>query len=363
MENQVNNSLTDSEIQQNYGNIQLLNYKKISEPATLFVQGKEYFQQYHKFLAGYTLLKFVASFVIIILRLTLFSDEQPFKDYNYIFDVAYLEIWMYLSLSHSFFGFIYYIKLILLIDNSMQSQRVAKELGYLIEFYVPSNFSDQQMENYIDEQLIIQNREILIRQGITGQQDDQRRITQIGSEIKKKLLKNNQCLNLHGKTCFIAFQFIQLWSILFYFQSQNSQDEVGTYKFITMYKGYIFSVVFIGVYQYLEIYITVLLIIIFLPILLIYSLCLWFNKYFNKRNQNTKIDDSLNEALFSSLDNVDDKECSICMTQFQDQEYIVTLPCSSTHRFHSSCIRSWLQVNNKCPLCRSEVNISSEDIL
>ncbi|CAD8158801.1 unnamed protein product [Paramecium pentaurelia] len=363
MANQVNNNLIDNDIQQSFQNFQILNQNKIEQPASLFDQGKEQFQQQHKFLAVFSLLKFVAATIIIILRQTLFSNEQPIKQYNHLFDVAYLEIWIYLSCLHSFFAFIYYIKLLRLIDDIMQSQKVAKEMGYLIEFYIPNSFSDQQMQNYIDEQIKMQNQEIFIRQRINDQGNDSRRFNQISNEIKKTLLKNNLSLNLHGKSCFIAFQFIQLWCIIFYFYSQTNKNQEEMYKFITMYKGYIFSVVFIGVYQYLQIYIMVLLVIIFLPILLIYSLYNWLNKHFNKKYKQIKIDDSLQEALFSSLEIVDDKECSICMTQFLDQEYIVTLPCSSTHRFHSSCIRSWLQVNNKCPLCRSEVNIYSEDNL
>ena len=47
-----------------------------------------------------------------------------------------------------------------------------------------------------------------------------------------------------------------------------------------------------------------------------------------------------------------DNECAICMQGYVVNEKIITLTCSEKHHFHSDCIISWLQVNNKCPLCR-----------
>ncbi|CAD8070084.1 unnamed protein product [Paramecium sonneborni] len=360
MENSINNDLIEDTIQESSKTIPINNQKKYCQPAPLFESAKEHFRQIHKILAIFTLLKFVAAFVIIILRFTLFLNEKPIKNYSNLFDIAYLEIWMYLSCFHSFFSFIYYIKLLVLIGQSLQYESIAVQLEYMIEFYIPDSFSDQQRQNYIDEQVRYQNQEILIRQGIVGDRDDIRKTRLIAQEIKKKILQNNLLLNLHGKSCFIVFQFIQLWSLIFYFNSQTNTNLNETYKFVAIYQGYLFSIIFIGVYQYLEIYLMVLLVIVFLPILLIYSFCNWINKHFKNKG---KIDDSLKETLFNSLDTIDDKECSICMTEFQEEQYIVTLTCSSSHRFHSNCIRSWLSINNKCPLCRNEVLISQEDIL
>ena len=47
------------------------------------------------------------------------------------------------------------------------------------------------------------------------------------------------------------------------------------------------------------------------------------------------------------------KDCSICMTGFQNKEVIRKLPCG--HIFHSKCIKPWLKKNVQCPNCRFDV--------
>jgi hypothetical protein len=47
---------------------------------------------------------------------------------------------------------------------------------------------------------------------------------------------------------------------------------------------------------------------------------------------------------------------------YEEKEKIAVLPCNSKHRFHSSCVRSWLEVNSKCPLCRCDVFVLPEEI-
>lgn len=49
----------------------------------------------------------------------------------------------------------------------------------------------------------------------------------------------------------------------------------------------------------------------------------------------------------------EDRKCSICLTDFENDEKIRFLPC--LHRFHSSCVDPWLKSNSKCPLCKKEL--------
>ena len=61
-------------------------------------------------------------------------------------------------------------------------------------------------------------------------------------------------------------------------------------------------------------------------------------------------------------------ECSICLEEFSEQDpisYITPLPCRDTtlHIFHTSCIKSWLRKENKCPLCKEEVTSYGFDML
>lgn len=47
------------------------------------------------------------------------------------------------------------------------------------------------------------------------------------------------------------------------------------------------------------------------------------------------------------------EECSICLNHFSVRDRAARTPC--LHTFHSSCLRSWLQLNTSCPACRRDV--------
>ncbi|KAF1001521.1 hypothetical protein AG4045_000283, partial [Apium graveolens] len=57
-------------------------------------------------------------------------------------------------------------------------------------------------------------------------------------------------------------------------------------------------------------------------------------------------------------------DCSVCLTEFQDDETLRLLP-KCNHAFHIPCIDTWLRSHTTCPLCRAgivpnnDVNISS----
>ena len=47
----------------------------------------------------------------------------------------------------------------------------------------------------------------------------------------------------------------------------------------------------------------------------------------------------------------DEKTCSICLSEYQPNEKLKTLP-QCLHGFHSDCIDQWLQSSGTCPICR-----------
>lgn len=49
--------------------------------------------------------------------------------------------------------------------------------------------------------------------------------------------------------------------------------------------------------------------------------------------------------------------CCICMAEYETGDEMINLvKCS--HEFHATCIGSWLNISNQCPMCRSVVYIS-----
>jgi len=49
----------------------------------------------------------------------------------------------------------------------------------------------------------------------------------------------------------------------------------------------------------------------------------------------------------------EDDSCVICMNLYEGRNIITTLPC--VHYFHQSCINTWLENHNTCPMCRAQV--------
>lgn len=48
-------------------------------------------------------------------------------------------------------------------------------------------------------------------------------------------------------------------------------------------------------------------------------------------------------------------QCAICCIDFEREDKLVELPCSSQHVYHSACISEWLKRSNDCPLCKKDV--------
>ena len=46
-------------------------------------------------------------------------------------------------------------------------------------------------------------------------------------------------------------------------------------------------------------------------------------------------------------------QCGICLEEYKKADELLQLPC--VHFFHTSCIMSWLDVTNSCPLCRHQL--------
>lgn len=54
---------------------------------------------------------------------------------------------------------------------------------------------------------------------------------------------------------------------------------------------------------------------------------------------------------------VEDTECAVCLSEFQENENLRLLPKCS-HAFHLPCIDTWLKSHPNCPLCRANVVVS-----
>jgi hypothetical protein len=54
-----------------------------------------------------------------------------------------------------------------------------------------------------------------------------------------------------------------------------------------------------------------------------------------------------------NIDNLNYRQCSICLEDYQVGDDIKQLPCN--HYFHVSCLENWFNVGNFCPICKYKI--------
>jgi DNA-directed RNA polymerase subunit RPC12/RpoP len=63
--------------------------------------------------------------------------------------------------------------------------------------------------------------------------------------------------------------------------------------------------------------------------------------------------EALPTLVFESSFHHELTDCMVCITQFEQSESLILLPCF--HYFHAECIGPWLRQSAKCPSCRLKV--------
>ena len=74
------------------------------------------------------------------------------------------------------------------------------------------------------------------------------------------------------------------------------------------------------------------------------------------QNNNINYDELLEEKEIDedSFEKYKEEKCSICLEDFNIGNKVCYLPC--LHIYHSFCIKNWLKIRGKCPLCGDDLN-------
>merc|ERR1712098_525288 len=72
-----------------------------------------------------------------------------------------------------------------------------------------------------------------------------------------------------------------------------------------------------------------------------------------ERARNAAINSQTNERAYrvGAGARESSETCAICLERFQEGESITAISCE--HEFHTSCIREWLHISDRCPMCRA----------
>jgi hypothetical protein len=74
----------------------------------------------------------------------------------------------------------------------------------------------------------------------------------------------------------------------------------------------------------------------------------------NDNNQSLLPDTTkINKKTIQFTEEMNDKECSICLEEFKKDEELIKIECQ--HYFHGNCIDIWFKTNGTCPLCRLDL--------
>lgn len=67
--------------------------------------------------------------------------------------------------------------------------------------------------------------------------------------------------------------------------------------------------------------------------------------------------DQLPVKTFSAedLDGLWHDQCLVCHDSFEVGSECMSMPCD--HTFHSTCLKSWLEMHSTCPVCRREIEV------
>ena len=74
-----------------------------------------------------------------------------------------------------------------------------------------------------------------------------------------------------------------------------------------------------------------------------------------EQNNNINYDELLEEKELDekSFEKYKEEKCAICLEDFNIGNKVCNLPC--LHIYHSFCIKNWLKIKEKCPLCGNEL--------
>lgn len=67
-----------------------------------------------------------------------------------------------------------------------------------------------------------------------------------------------------------------------------------------------------------------------------------------------------NHIATINKDNDYDTICSICISDYKEQEILKMMP-QCRHYFHRDCVDTWLKVNASCPICRNSLLQGSDN--
>ena len=80
-----------------------------------------------------------------------------------------------------------------------------------------------------------------------------------------------------------------------------------------------------------------------------------YSNYNNVDNSINNSNSNLNSRILENVDKLapEKKRCTICLEDFIKFDKIINLSC--LHMFHSDCIKTWMEKDKHCPICKNNI--------
>ena len=134
------------------------------------------------------------------------------------------------------------------------------------------------------------------------------------------------------------------------------------YTFIALFLPFdpIMIFLFDGIYFILSLLLFAIVLVFFLLFAFTFAICgKCFKRRHLKPNQEKKVQINLKKYTceFGGIHTKSKGSecCMVCLTDFEEKDKVVQMPCNKTHIFHSLCIQQWLIKHATCPICRSNI--------
>ncbi|CAD8074047.1 unnamed protein product [Paramecium primaurelia] len=298
----------------------------------LFYQGLQHTQYVMLMCRAYSIFKFMMT---LIFTLTINCERCELTN------------WMLVVLVHSIIAFLYHTYMGVLLNNIQIVMQIAESLNHMIQIE-----EDQDQVNELSESQYVINEELDPYSYLT-QEEMEKKQKVLAVQIRCEVALRYKVLRLLGIITFWSTQILVIWALRL--QMLNPEDPELYHACFRHVITFQLVFLFLTMYQYLEVYMVTLLIVICLPFLI--PVMLWHK--FKQKKQNYDNQQSLNQLkktckmLYHSEKIQGDQECGICMHVYVTDEELLILPCDPKHHFHLHCIQAWLLINSTCPKCRA----------
>ncbi|CAK67383.1 unnamed protein product (macronuclear) [Paramecium tetraurelia] len=263
-------------------------------------------------------------------------------------EVNPLFVWLTIVGMYEFFNSIRYLAVL----YSLQMN--SKDIFLLVMAEMLTKDSNEQMNLQGMEERNKRNQiKTLIKMKLSTRDIRQEELIAEPPFTQCEIIHQAEALNKYTRLMKVYNQFI--FYLIFtggniaYFQSDSNDcdDSLNNVTFVLLLIGYLFSAFLIIGFG-----LAIISMALYMPIILFLFIFKSVCKIIMRLQTKSKFK-KMNKFQYRCCPELSSiQQCNICMCDYEDNDLIVQLPCSTRHHFHDHCLQQWVIIKQQCPVCR-----------